>query len=77
MDFDLSDEQRMLKDSVERLLADKYEFEARQKLISSEQGYSDEIWGQLAELGLLALPFARIFKLFNILKIFINCRSKI
>src|SRR5436309_12932953 len=58
MDFDLSDEQRLLKDSVERLLADRYDFDARKRYAESAEGFSPELWGQYAELGLLGLPFA-------------------
>lgn len=58
MDFDLSEEQRMLKDSVDRLVADKYDFDQRKQYLKGEHGFSREIWGQFAELGLLALPFA-------------------
>src|SRR5688572_10521096 len=58
MDFELSDEQRLLKDSVERLLADHYDFESRTKYASSPDGWSRDIWTKLAELGLLGLPFA-------------------
>jgi pimeloyl-CoA dehydrogenase small subunit len=58
MDFDLSDDQRLLKDSVERLIADKYGFENRKKYMQQPDGWSREIWAQLAELGLLGLPFA-------------------
>ncbi len=58
MDFDLSDEQRLLKDSVERLLEDQYGFEARGKHASGENGFSEDMWQRYAELGLLALPFA-------------------
>jgi len=58
MDFDLSEEQRMLKDSVDRLLQDQYGFEARGKFGAGENGFSDNMWKQYAELGLLALPFA-------------------
>jgi pimeloyl-CoA dehydrogenase small subunit len=57
MDFDLSEEQRMLKDSVDRLVADKYDFDQRKAYLKGEHGFSREIWGQFAELGLLALPF--------------------
>ncbi|MCL2428014.1 MAG: acyl-CoA dehydrogenase family protein [Alphaproteobacteria bacterium] len=57
MDFDLTDEQRLLKDSVERLIADRYEFEARKKILAAPEGWSREIWAQYAELGLLGLPF--------------------
>ena len=58
MDFDLSDEQRLLRDSVERLLADRYGFEQRQAFAKTPEGWSREIWAQYAELGLLGLPFA-------------------
>jgi pimeloyl-CoA dehydrogenase small subunit len=58
MDFDLSEEQGMLKDSVERLLKDQYGFEARGKYRTGETGFSEKMWNQYAELGLLALPFS-------------------
>ncbi len=58
MDFDLSDDQRLLKDSVDRLIADKYAFEARKKIMAEPGGWSREMWAQFAELGLLGLPFA-------------------
>ena len=58
MNFDLSEEQRLLKDSVERLLADRYDFERRKRYRSGEDGFSREMWARYAELGLLGLPFA-------------------
>lgn len=58
MDFDLSEEQRLLKDSVERLVADKYDFETRKRYGTEPKGYSDAIWAQYAELGILGLPFS-------------------
>ncbi|MGD9916164.1 MAG: acyl-CoA dehydrogenase family protein [Rhizobiaceae bacterium] len=58
MDFDLSEEQSILKDSVERLFADNYGFEQRNRLLASPEGWSAAMWRQYAELGLLALPFA-------------------
>src|ERR1700761_7234547 len=58
MDFDLSDEQRLLKDSVERLIADRYDFEKRKLYMREPDGCSREVWDQYAELGLLGLPFA-------------------
>ena len=58
MDFDLSEEQRLLKDSVDGLLADTYDFEARKKHGAARKGWSDEVWGKFAEQGLLGLPFA-------------------
>src|SRR5712691_4091252 len=57
MDFAFNDEQRLLKDSVERLLADRYGFEARQRFMKEPAGWSRALWRGYAELGLLGLPF--------------------
>jgi pimeloyl-CoA dehydrogenase small subunit len=57
MDFELSEEQRLLKDSVERLLTDRYTFDARQRFMQEPVGFSHELWRRYAELGLLGLPF--------------------
>src|ERR1700730_16174271 len=58
MDFDLSDEQRLLKDSVGGLIEKEYKFEQRKEYAREPLGYSEARWAQFAELGLLALPFA-------------------
>jgi len=58
MDFELSEEQRLLKQSVERLIADRYGFEQRNIYMKEPQGWSRALWKQFAELGLLGLPFA-------------------
>jgi alkylation response protein AidB-like acyl-CoA dehydrogenase len=58
MNFDLSDEQRLLAESVNRFIADQYDFEARLHGMRSSQGWRADIWQQMAELGLLGLPFA-------------------
>jgi pimeloyl-CoA dehydrogenase small subunit len=57
MDFDLSDEQRLLRDSVERLLKERYAFEDRKKYATASEGFSTDLWKQYAELGILGLPF--------------------
>ena len=57
MDFELSEEQRLLNDSVERLLTDRYTFDARQRFMQEPLGFSRELWRRYAELGLLGLPF--------------------
>jgi pimeloyl-CoA dehydrogenase small subunit len=59
MDFDLSDEQRQLKDSVERLLADCYgDMKQRDAAGKLPGGYDKKNWAKFAELGLTAIPFA-------------------
>ena len=58
MDFDLSEEQRLLKESIDSLLSDAYDFEQRKKYMAEKGGWSKAIWGKLAEQGLLGLPFA-------------------
>ena len=58
MDFTLSDEQRLLKDSVDRLMADRYAFDQRKSHFKEPAGWSTALWSQYAELGLLGLPFA-------------------
>jgi pimeloyl-CoA dehydrogenase small subunit len=57
MDFGLSEEQRLLRDSVERLLTERYDFESRKRFMNSAEGWSRGLWQQYAELGLLGLPF--------------------
>jgi pimeloyl-CoA dehydrogenase small subunit len=58
MDFDLSEEQRLLKESVDGLLNDSYDFDARKKYKAEKGGWSKAVWGKLAEQGLLGLPFS-------------------
>jgi len=58
MDFELSEEQRLLRDSVARLLADHYGFDKRRGYLAEPEGWSRSLWAQYAELGLLGLPFA-------------------
>src|SRR2546421_6892771 len=58
MDFELSEEQRLLKESVERLLADRYDFEARKAYLKEPEGFDRAMWQQYAELGIVGLPFA-------------------
>ena len=58
MDFDLSEEQKLVSDNVARLMKDKYGFEQRKSYAESPLGFSDPLWRQYAELGLLGAPFA-------------------
>ena len=57
MDFDLSEEQRLLKESLKRLLGDHYAFEQRKSYGQFPEGWSRDLWARYAELGLLGLPF--------------------
>lgn len=56
MDFELSEEQRLLVDSVRRFLEKDYAFIARKAIVASPEGHSPPAWSALAELGLLAMP---------------------
>src|SRR5579884_648742 len=58
MDFDLTEEQRLLRESVERLLADHYGFAQRRSYLAEPEGWSRALWSRYAEQGLLGLPFA-------------------
>ncbi|UJJ30018.1 acyl-CoA dehydrogenase family protein [Halopseudomonas maritima] len=58
MDFKLTEEQQMLKETAERLVRDVYDFESRNKFSESEAGFSTAFWQQLGELGLTAIPFS-------------------
>jgi pimeloyl-CoA dehydrogenase small subunit len=58
MDFALTEEQELLRHSVQRLFADHYGFDARKRYAQEPGGYSRALWARYAELGLLGLPFA-------------------
>ncbi|MEO0417851.1 MAG: acyl-CoA dehydrogenase family protein [Pseudomonadota bacterium] len=58
MEFAFSQEQDMLRESVSRYLEKTYDFDTRQTMVRSDEAWSDEVWNQFAELGLLALPFS-------------------
>ena len=57
MDFQLSDEQSLLRDTTRDLLARTYDPESRNKIISSDLGWSRDVWSQLADTGILGLGF--------------------
>jgi alkylation response protein AidB-like acyl-CoA dehydrogenase len=58
MDIQFTEEQELLRSSIQRLLRDQYDFEARRKIVTSEEGIGREQWQAFAELGLLAAPFS-------------------
>ncbi len=57
MDFSLTEEQRLLRESVGRLLTDQYTFDARNRYSQEPGGWSRAMWKHYADLGLLGLPF--------------------
>lgn len=61
MDFSLSEEQQLLKDSLDRFVREAYEFETRRKLIATDEGFSRDNWKQMAELGWLAVALPEEF----------------
>ncbi len=58
MNFDYSEEQQLLADSIRNFLAKNYTFEARKAILDSAAGHSEQVWVTFAEMGLLGLPFA-------------------
>jgi len=58
MNFDYNEEQQLLADSVRRFIQKGYDFEARKKVVLSPEGYSESVWGTLAEMGLTGIPFS-------------------
>jgi alkylation response protein AidB-like acyl-CoA dehydrogenase len=58
MDIQFTEEQELLRSSVQRVLRDQYDFEKRRKTLASEEGFSRKQWEAFAELGLLAAPFS-------------------
>ena len=57
MDFSLTDDRRMLADMATRFVREKYDIESRHKFAASDEGFSREIWGEFAELGLIGALF--------------------
>jgi alkylation response protein AidB-like acyl-CoA dehydrogenase len=55
MDFNFSEEQQLLADTVQRFVRDTYSFESRREILKSKAGWSRETWQALAGLGLTAL----------------------
>ena len=57
MNFELSEEQKMIQQSVERFVQDNYDLNTRISLSANDCGYSSDFWKSMAELGWLGLPF--------------------
>jgi len=56
MDFDYSEEQRQLADSVRKYVQKDYDFESRLKVVHSPEGWSRDAWRTFADMGVLGLP---------------------
>jgi len=61
MDLTLSDEQRLLRESVDRFIAETYDADHRRRIANDPLGFSPEIWKQFAGLGWLALPISEAY----------------
>ena len=58
MNFELSEEQKMIQQSVERFVQENYDLTNRVKISSEDPGYSQDYWTAMAELGWLGLAFS-------------------
>lgn len=58
MDLSFSDDQKQIKESVERFVREKYAFDARRKIAATDRGWLPENWAQFAELGWLGMSFS-------------------
>jgi len=59
MDFNFTEEQSMVRDTVASFLQDKYDFETRRKIVSSDSGWRADYWQAFAEeLGILGASFS-------------------
>ncbi len=57
MDFDYSEEQRLLSETLRKFLNTGYGFDQREKIVKSAPGYSEDVFAALAEMGILGVPF--------------------
>ncbi|GGC16984.1 pimeloyl-CoA dehydrogenase small subunit [Novosphingobium marinum] len=57
MNFDLTEDQEMLKAVAERFVSDRYDIERRREYLKEPGGFSEENWKLLGELGVIAAPF--------------------
>jgi alkylation response protein AidB-like acyl-CoA dehydrogenase len=55
MNFHFTDEQQLLADTVQRFVRNDYTFEKRRDILRSTNGWSRDVWNQLAAFGLTAL----------------------
>jgi alkylation response protein AidB-like acyl-CoA dehydrogenase len=58
MNFELTEEQQLVADSIERFVQDNYDLESRVAIAKEAPGFSETYWKQMSELGWLGLPFS-------------------
>ena len=58
MDFQFTEEQQQLADSVARLIERDYDFESRRNVLRSGDGYSPAVWQSIAEMGVIGVPLS-------------------
>ncbi|MES2361779.1 MAG: acyl-CoA dehydrogenase family protein [Pseudomonadota bacterium] len=58
MNFEHTEDRRMLADSLNRFIAEQYAFDKRDRIAKSAHGFSPEIWQQFAELGVIGALFS-------------------
>ncbi|MDO9455535.1 acyl-CoA dehydrogenase family protein [Nocardioides sp.] len=59
MDFSYDSEQTALRDAVKGLVGKAYaDYEHRRQTAKDDPGFDEKVWTQMAEMGLLGLPFS-------------------
>ncbi|MGH6625231.1 MAG: acyl-CoA dehydrogenase family protein [Burkholderiaceae bacterium] len=58
MNFEHTEDRRMLADTLNRFVAEQYSFETRDRIARSDAGFSPELWSRFAELGVIGALFA-------------------
>jgi len=59
MNFDFTEEQQMVRDSIARFVQDDYDWDTRKAIVASEKGLSPDNWKLFAELGWLRFPLLK------------------
>ncbi|WP_168794661.1 acyl-CoA dehydrogenase family protein [Paraburkholderia aromaticivorans] len=57
MNFQHTEDRRMLADTLNRFVSEQYGFATRDRIAQSDEGYSSELWSRFAELGIIGALF--------------------
>ncbi|OWJ60619.1 acyl-CoA dehydrogenase family protein [Paraburkholderia caledonica] len=57
MNFQHTEDRRMLADTLNRFVSEQYRFETRDRIARSPQGFSPDLWSRFAELGIIGALF--------------------